>query len=726
MSRRSVTVRVARWSAGHPWRAIGLWIVFVVACVVLGGALGTNKATDLDQAARDAGTAGRVAHAHGVTPPATENVLITSRSGPLPEAEARAAAAEVTAALRGIPQVTKVGAAIPSKDGAALMVPATMGGDPLTAKERVQPLLDRTADVQKKHPGLRVEQTGGASIGKGMSELIAKDLVRADGIGFPVTLLILIVAFGALIAAGVPVLLAITAIAGATGMTMLVSHLVPMYDTASSMTMLMGMAVGVDYSLFYLRREREERMRGAGHRDAIEIAAATSGHAVVVSGVAVIVAMAGLFLTGNVIFTSLATAAIVVVAVAMLGSVTVLPAVLAKLGPRVDRPRVPVLWRLTATRENPRLWPALLRPALRHPAITLVLAVVALLALAAPALDMQLRPTTTDQLPRAIPALRVYDRLVAAFPDQSSEHQIVVRTAPDQARQVHAALTDLASRTDGDRLFITRGPRPDIRASADGRVQMLTLATPYGMNSGQARDAVAQLRDDLVPATVGKVAGAESWVGGDPAGSVDFSAQLSDRMPLVVGFVLGLSFLMTAVMFRSVVVALTAIVVNLLSVGAAFGALVLVFQHTWLEGPLGFSSTGAVVAWIPLFLFAVLFGLSMDYHVFLVSRIREAAQAGLPTRRAVAEGITGSAGTITSAAVIMISVFAIFGALHLMDMKEMGVGLAVAVLVDAVVIRIIVLPALMVLLGRANWWPGPLSRKRSAPGGRIAPRMPVG
>ncbi|MEV4257489.1 MMPL family transporter [Spirillospora sp. NPDC049652] len=721
-----MTVGVARWSAGHPWRAIGLWIVFVVACTVLGGALGTNKATDLDQAAGEAGKAGRVAHSHGVTPPAVESVLITARSGPLPRADADRAAAEATAALRGIPQVAKVDAAVPSKDGTALMVPVTMAGDPLTAKDRVQPLLDRTAEVQKRHPGLRVEQTGAASMGQGMTKLVADDLVRADGIGFPVTLLILLVAFGALIAAGVPLLLAITAIAGATGLTALVSHLVPMYDTASSMTMLMGMAVGVDYSLFYLRREREERLRGAHHRDAVEIAAATSGHAVLVSGVAVIVAMAGLFLAGNVIFTSLAVAAIIVVAVAMLGSVTVLPAVLGKLGPRVDRPRVPVLWRLTATRENPRLWPALLRPALRHPAVTLLLAVAALGALAVPALGMKLQPTTTDQLPRAIPALRTYDRLVAAFPDRSTEHQIVVRTAPEQARAARAALTDLASRTAGDRLFVARGPRPDIRASADGRVQTLTLSTPYGMNSGQARDAVAELRDDLLPATVGRVAGAGHWVGGDAAASVDFGRRMTDRMPLVVGFVLGLTFLMMAVMFRSVVVALTAILVNLLSVGASFGALVLVFQHTWLEGALGFRSTGAIVAWIPLFLFAVLFGLSMDYHVFLVSRIREAARAGLPTRRAVEEGITGSAGTVTSAAVIMISVFAIFGALRLTDMKEMGVGLAVAVLIDAVVIRIVVLPAAMVLLGRANWWPGPLSRRLPARGDRTSQRAPVG
>ncbi|GAA2600670.1 MMPL family transporter [Actinomadura fulvescens] len=706
---------MARWSAVHPWRAIGMWLAFVVACVVIGGAAGTDKATLIDQGTGESGRAAAVAHAHGVAEPAGENVLISARQGALDQARAAQAAGEVAQRMRKLPDVAAVGQPSPSPKGDAILLPITMRGDPETAKERVEPLLAQTAEVQRAHPGLRIEQAGDASIQHGMGELIVEDLLKADLIGLPITLVILLVAFGAVIAAGVPLLLAITAVVGAVGLTALVSHLVPMYDSATSMTMLMGLAVGVDYSLFYLRREREERARGRDHLAAIEIAAATSGHAVVVSAVAVIVSMAGLFLTGHVIFTSLASAAIVVVAVSMLGSVTVLPAVLAKLGPRVDRPRVPLVWRLTATRQGPpRLWPALLRPALRRPAATLLVSVLGLGALALPALGMDLRSTTTDELSRAIPAMRTYDRLTASFPGESTSHLVVVRAPAERAGEARQALRGLAAMTRDDRLFAP--VTTQVRQSADRRVHTLVLASPYDVGSDQAQDAVRRLRAELLPATAGRVAGAEHWTGGEAADSHDFGKRLEERLPLVIGFVLLLTFVMMAAMFRSVVVALTAIAVNLLSVGAAFGALVLVFQHTWAEGPLGFTSTGHIIAWIPLFLFAVLFGLSMDYHVFLVSRIREAAAAGLPTRQAVADGITRSAGVVTGAAVIMISVFALFGAMRLMDMKQMGIGLAVAVLIDAVVIRIVVLPALMTLLGPANWWPGLPAPRRHVPG----------
>ncbi|MFG2003391.1 MMPL family transporter [Spirillospora sp. NPDC048911] len=706
------TVRVARWSAVHPWRAIGLWLAFVVACLVIGGATGTQKATLIDQGTGESGRAARVAHDHGVPEPAGENVLISARKGTLDQAQAAQAAGEVAQRMRKLPEVAAVGRPSPSPKGDAVLLPVTMRGDPETAKDRVEPLLAQTAEVQRAHPGLRIEQAGDASIPRGLGELIVEDLLKADMFGLPITLIILLVAFGAVIAAGVPLLLAITSVLGAVGLTSLISHLLPMYDTATSMISLMGLAVGIDYSLFYLRREREERAKGRGHLDAIEIAAATSGHAVVVSAVAVIVSMAGLFLTGHVVFTSLASAAIIVVAVAMLGSVTVLPAVLAKLGPRVDRPRVPFVWRLTATRQGPpRLWPALLRPALRHPAATLLVSVLALVALALPALGMDLKSTTADELPRAIPAMQTYDRLTAAFPGESTSHLVVVRAPAERAAEAKQALGQLAVKTRDDRLFAPTTAQ--VRESADRRVHTLVLASPYAVNSAQAQDAVTKLRTDLLPATAGKVAGAEHWVGGEAADSHDFGVRLEERLPLVIGFVLLLTFVMMAVMFRSVVVALTAIFINLLSVGASFGALVLVFQHTWAEGTLGFTSTGHIIAWIPLFLFAVLFGLSMDYHVFLVSRIREAAAAGVPTRQAVADGITRSAGVVTSAAVIMISVFALFGSMRMMDMKQMGIGLAVAVLIDAVVIRIVVLPSLMALLGTANWWPvQPVRRPR--------------
>ena len=724
MRRQAVTVRVARWSAVHPWRAIGLWIAFVVACVVIGGAVGTSKATNIDIGTGESGRAARVAHDHGVAEPAQENVLITARSGALDHGQARVAAAEIAKRMRALPDVAEVGRATPSPKGDALLVPVTMRGDPETAPDRVDPLLKQTEAVQNAHPDLRVEESGDGSVQKGLSKLILEDLLKADMFGLPITLILMLVAFGAIIAAGVPVLLAITAVGGAVGLTALVSHLIPMYDSSTSMIMLMGMAVGIDYSLFYLKREREERAKGRGHIDAIEIAAATSGHSVVVSALAVIVSMAGLFLTQHLIFSSMAAAAILVVAVAMVGSVTVLPAILAKLGRRVDRPRVPVVWRLTQVRTTPpRLWPALLRPALRRPLATLLVSVAALGALALPAFGLDLRSTTADELPRAIPAMQSYDRLTAAFPGETTSHLVVVRAPAAQSNQVKQALRRLVAKTDqgsqanGDRLFVAT-PGAQVRESADRQVHSVKLSTPYGINSEQAQEAVRQLRADLVPGTVGKVAGSEHWVGGAAADSHDFGARLEQRMPWVIGFVLLLTFVMMAVIFRSVVVALTAIAVNVLSVGASFGALVLIFQHGWGAGLLGFTATGHVIAWIPLFLFAVLFGLSMDYHVFVVSRIREAALNGMPTRQAVAEGITRSAGVVTSAAVVMIAVFSIFGALRMMDMKQMGIGLAVAVFIDAVVIRIVVLPSLMALLGKANWWPSHLSRGTRHGGGR--------
>ncbi|MGK5556811.1 MMPL family transporter [Actinomadura kijaniata] len=536
MSGQGLTVRVARWSALRPWRAMGLWLVFVVACAVVGGLAGTRQATMIDLGTGESGRAARVAHDHGVAEPAGENVLITARRGTLDQADATRAAAEVARRMRGLPEVAAVGEPARSPGGGALLLPVTMSGDPETAPGRVDPLLERTRAVQDAHPGLRIEQAGDASVQKGLTELILRELLRADMFGLPITLLILLVTFGALVAAGVPLLLAVTAVVGAVGLTGLVSHLVPMYDSATSMTMLMGLAVGVDYSLFYLRREREERARGHDHLAAVEIAAATSGRSVVVSALAVIVSMAGLFLAGHVTFTSLATAAIIVVAVAMLGSVTVLPAVLAKLGPRVDRPRVPLVGRLTATRENPRLWPALLRPALRHPAATLLVSVLALGALSAPALGLDLRPTTADELPRAIPAMRTYDRLTAAFPGRSTSHLVVVRAPAASAGEVGRALTRLAERTAGDALFAPAGT--GVRASADRRVHTLRLASPYDTNSRQVRDALRKLRGELVPGTAGRVPGAEHRVGGAAADSHDFGARLEERLPLVIGFVL--------------------------------------------------------------------------------------------------------------------------------------------------------------------------------------------
>jgi RND superfamily putative drug exporter len=716
-----MTVRVARWSAEHPWRAVALWVVFVAVCFVGGNAAGLAEMSSEDMAVGESGRASIMIE-QGDFPDqaAVDNVLITARTGALDTAAATAAATDAATRLRTVPGVAGVGEAIPSRDGSALLLPITMSGDPETASDRVEPLRAVTAQVQQAHPALRVEQVGGPSIGKALDDTLGKDLQQAELLSLPVTLAILIIAFGALIAAAVPVLLALSSVAAAMGLSTLASHLVPADDATSSVILLIGMAVGIDYSLFYVRREREERARGRGHVDAVEIAAETSGHAVVVSGVAVIIAMAGLFLANDAIFSSLAVGSILVVAVAVIGSLTVLPALLAKLGRWVDRPRVPLLWRLTARRTGPdgsplpgRFWPLVLRPALRKPLATLVVSVGLLLALAAPALGMQLKFPGTEDLPRTTAAMQAYDRLTAAYPSNGTSHDVVVRAPAGQAPAVRAALIRLAETAAQDRLFapLEEGG-PEIEVSPDNRVSVLSVATTFASRSDEAGQSLHRLRDDLVPAALGGLTGASYAVGGGVADSEDYAAHVWDKLPIVVGFVLALTFLVMAWTFRSVVVALTAILLNLLSAAAAYGLLVVVFQNTWAEGALGFTSMGAIVTWLPLFLFVVLFGLSMDYHVFVVSRIREAVLRGVPTRAAVAEGITGSAGVVSSAAIVMVAVFSIFATLSTIDMKQLGVGLAAAILLDATIIRAVVLPSLMTLLGPANWWAPRILRGR--------------
>ncbi|QLQ39768.1 MMPL family transporter [Micromonospora robiginosa] len=718
MGRRPVTVRLARWSAEHPWRAIALWVVFVAVCFVGGNAAGLNEATDADQAIGEFGRAELIVDGGGFHDPATENVLITARSGTLDPAAAKAVAQDAADRLRQVEGVASVGTPMSSRDGTALLLPITMAGDPESAGDRVQPLRDTTAQVQQAYPELRVEQVGGPSIDKALDDTLGKDFKRAELLSLPVTLAILIIAFGALIAAGVPVLLALSSVAAAMGLSTLASHLVPATDTTASVILLIGMAVGVDYSLFYVRREREERAKGRSGLDAVEIAAETSGHAVVVSGTAVIISMGGLLLAQDAIFSSLAVGSILVVAVAVIGSLTVLPALLAKLGRWVDRPRVPLLWRLTAPRGHqarPRFWPAVLRPALRAPVATLLVSVGLLLALAAPALGMKLKFPGAEDVPRTTPAMQAYDRLTAAFPSNGTSHTVAVRAPADQADRVRAALTGLAGRAATDPLFApAEGDGPEIKVSADRRVSVLEVATPYASRSDEAARSLHELRRDLVPAALDGIPGIEYAVGGGVAASEDYADHIWAKLPVVAAFVLALTFLVMAWTFRSVVVALTSILLNLLSAGAAYGLLVLVFQSHWAEGLLGFTSMDAIVTWLPLFLFVVLFGLSMDYHVFVVSRIREAVDRGMPNREAVAHGITSSAGVVTSAAIVMVGVFSIFATLSTIDFKQLGIGLAAAILLDATIIRAVVLPSVMTLLGDANWWAPRFLRRRAA------------
>ncbi|MEO3847826.1 MMPL family transporter [Streptomyces sp. B8F3] len=713
---RNLPVRTARWSARHPWRAIVGWFAFVVLCLGAGISVGGNPATTEDFRVGEAGRAEQLATEGGLERKPTEHVLIRAESGrSLDPAAARAAARDITDRMERLPEVASVAAPVRSANGDALRVPVVLKGAELDGKKNVGPLLEQTGKAAAAHPGVVVEETGSPAISQGVNDQRAEDLALSERISLPVTLVTLLVVFGSVVMAGVPLLLALTSIAAALGLSMLASHLLPDPGVGTNLILLIGLAVGVDYTLFYLKREREERARAEGTLSSaalVELAASTAGRAIVVSGLAVIVSTATLYLATDVIFSSLATGTILVVAVAVVSSLTALPALLVTIGRRTERRAARREARGTARRrrrqrpEHGRIFAALLRPAQRRPVATLVVSVLAMVALAVPALGMKLVDPGKDTFSRDIPAMQTYDRLTAAFPELKVQHEVVARAAAERAPEVRRALAELGRRAAADPLFV-RDAEPAVRTSPDGRTSVLVLSVPHFANSRPAKDSLRLLRDDHLPATAGRLAGVETAVSGDVARGVDYVEDERDKLPLVIGALLLLTFVMTVIAFRSVVIGLVGVALNLLSAAAALGALVVVFQGTWAEGLLDFDSMGAIASRVPLFLFVILFGLSMDYQVFVVSRIKEARDAGMPAREAVIAGIGASAKVVTSAAVVMVTVFAGFVALHLTEMKQMGFCLALAVLLDAVVIRLMVLPAALLLLGERAWWRTP-------------------
>jgi putative drug exporter of the RND superfamily len=700
-----VPLRAARWSASHPWRAIGAWLVFVVLATVLAAAVHTRQTDDADYRIGDSGRADAMIAAGHLDPGPVENVLVTAPGGSrLDVRQARAVAQELAHEVSGVKGVTGVDPPVFDHARTAMLVNVQLA--PKT--EDAAPVQRVTDRVAAAHPDLTIREAGEDSINTAINDRVGEDLHSAEGISLPVTLLLMLLAFGALIAAGVPVLLALTSVAATMGIAAPLSHVIHAEPTTTSMIVLIGMAVGVDYSLFYLKREREERAAGRTTLDAVDIAAATSGHSILVSGAAVILSLASLFLVQMATFSSLAAGAIVVVAVAVIGSVTVLPALLAKLGRWTDRPRVPLLWRV-----NRRIGPGgisrrLLAPVVRRPVAALVVALAALIAVAAPSLTMKLHDASLETLPQDIPQVQTFQQVTSAFPSQGTTATVVLHgSAADRDRMV-GTLHSIADHAQATSLFAKPGPGA-VRTSADGATSMLTLPIPFEFSDHRSAQAVTELRDSLVPQAVAGLR-VEHAVGGDPADSLDYANRLQDRLPLVIGFVLLLTLLMMAVTFRSLSVAVVSMLLNLLSVGVAFGVLTLVFQHGWFAGTLDFTTPGFVITWIPLFVMVVLVGLSMDYNVFVLARIREHAVRGLPTRLAVQRGIGETGGVVTSAAAVMVSVFALFATLSMMEMKMMGVALATSILVDATVIRLVVLPAALVLLGDRAWWPGRIRR----------------
>ncbi|UFR01609.1 MMPL family transporter [Streptomyces sp. Go40/10] len=706
---RGLAARAGGWSARHRWAAVGIWVLFVVLAMGLGSAAGRVDVSESDQLKGETHTAAKIIDDAGIKEPAGETVLVQAKDGAVQAGSApfRAAVADVVKAVEGTGQVTHVTSPYDthtvSRDGRSALVRFDLRGDAETAADRIQPVLDAVNGVQKKHGGLRIEEIGGASMQKQYKDAFGDDFQQAEYSAVPVALGILLIAFGALVAALLPVALAITAIMATMGLMGLVSHLQPMSDTANSVMLLVGMAVGVDYCLFYLRREREEREAGRDAGTALRIAAATSGRAVIVSGVTVCVAMAGMLFTGLAEFEAMGLASLMVVAVAMVGSVTVLPALLSLLGERVEKGRIPFLGRRRRRGNGEsRFWTAVLRGVLAKPLVSVLVAAGALLAVAAPALGMKTQQLTLDQeFGDSLPMVQTYNRLNDAFPGGSEPAQVVVKAKDVGAPEVRRALADFRKQAVAS--GASRGP-VDIKLYDAQNVALVSVPLVGGSDMDRATRSLEKLRDEVRPATLGKVDGVRAPVTGQVAGNHDFNDQLMGSVVPVFVFVVVFAFLLMLLSFRSLTVAVTSIVLNLLSVAAAYGILVAVFQHGWGASLVGAEGVGAIVTWLPLFLFVILFGLSMDYHVFVVSRIREARMRGRTTKDAIRHGVVTTAGVVTSAAVIMVAVFAIFGTLSMQSMKQMGVGLAAAVLIDATVIRGVLLPAVMALLGERNWY----------------------
>ena len=704
----NLTARAARWSASHRRTAIFGWLAFVLVVFAIGSAAGVVNMKDQEFGIGDSHAAEKVLANEFPSDRAGEQVLLQSRNGRLDRAELKSAVDDLTARLERVPAVAAIRSPLDpanagqlSRDGRSALVTFQLTGDPDTASDRVGPALAATAAVQRAHPGLFIGEVGDGSANKAINERISADFQRAEVTSLPVTLVILVLAFGALVAAGIPLLLGLTAVMATLGLTALFSHLMHVDQSINSVILLIGLAVGVDYSLFYLRREREERARGRSPAAALEVAAATSGRAVLVSGLTVMTAMAGMLLMGTRIFQGFGIATMLVVAISLVGSLTVLPAILSKLGDRVDRGRIPFVRRMATRDGESRVWSTVVGAVMRRPVLFGGAAATLLLLLAVPAFRLHTADSGVQGLPRDLPVMRVYDRLETAFPG-GPVPAIVAVSAPDvTAPQVTAAIEALK------RAALASGQMSDpitvdvSRSHRAARVEIPLAGEGTDTSSNRALDS---LRGTLIPSTIGRVEGAQAHVTGITAGSRDFNDSMKSHAPFVFAFVLGFAFVLLLVTFRSIVIPIKAILLNLLSVAASYGVLVLVFQDGRFESLLGFESIGGVTSWLPLFLFVVLFGLSMDYHVLIISRVREAYDAGMPTGEAVAHGIRATASVVTSAAVVMVGVFAIFATLGMIDFKMMGVGLAVAVLLDATIVRAVLLPATMKLLGDWNWY----------------------
>jgi uncharacterized membrane protein YdfJ with MMPL/SSD domain/pSer/pThr/pTyr-binding forkhead associated (FHA) protein len=707
--RRVSTATVARLSAGRPWVAIAVWAIAVLAA---GGLAATHLKDSLTTELAVGGNPGSkkadalLRERLKATRRLTEVVVVRSPTLTVADPAFRSAVGRLRRQIVALGPHVVVGAedyyqrrdpAFLSDDKHGALIAVALAGAFDTAVGNVPAL---RAVVERGHPPrFQTYSTGEAGTARDSQDTADRDLRKGESIGLAVAFLVLLFVFGTLVAALVPVLMAIFAIGVALGLATIVAQILDLSIFVTNMTVGMGFALGIDYSLFVLTRFREERARGRDVPSAIETAAATSGGAVLFSGMAVVLALVGLALVPDPTLRSLGIGAILVGATSVLAALTLLPAWLSLLGDRIERLAVPFLRRSGEDGWEQRFWRNAAEAVMRRPVVSLVVAITLMLALAIPVFDLRTGSSGVTTLPDSAASKQGFVALRRGFSSARSDPVQIVVDGRVGSSSVKAAIARLEARVRDDPAF----GRP--QALLDPAHDLAVVSAPVAADpkSSDATDAVKRLRGRLIPAAF-KGVDARVLVTGTSARDLDYVDQNSRALPFVLVFVLGLSFVLLMVAFRSIVVPAKAVVMNLLSVSAAYGLLVLVFEKGIAAHPLGFRQVDRVEAWVPVFLFAVLFGLSMDYHVFLLSRIRERFNETGDNRAAVAYGVTSTARIITGAALIMVAVFSGFAVGELVPFQQLGFGMGVALLLDATVIRSVLVPAGMRLLGRRNWY----------------------
>jgi uncharacterized membrane protein YdfJ with MMPL/SSD domain len=704
-----MTVRLAVWSSRRPWFAVAGWLVTLVAAIAITGAFlgdalsGDEEITsDTESRRADALSFERLAAERRATERGvTEVVIVRSATATVddPRFERRVRAIATTLQQAGATRVTSFyntdERRLVSQDRDATGMLVTLGPD---AEDDIEDVVEAVEDADGRD-GFDTAITGEFTLDADFSTLAGEDLQNGElGFGLPAALIVLLIVFGSLVAGLVPLLMAILSIAIALALLALVGQAFPLSVFATNMLTGMGLALGIDYSLFGLSRYREERLHGRERLDAIAVVGATASRAVLFSGIAFTLAMVGLLLVPSTIMRSLAAGAISAALVSVAAALTLLPALLSLLGDRVNALRIPFFGRAAEREESP-FWSAVVRGVMRRPLISLVLATAVLLAMAAPVLALRSGEAGVSTLPDRLPAKEGYLALNAEFPGETTEPVDVVIDGGAASPAVRTGIDRLREQLADADLF----GRAELETNQAGDLTILTIPLQGDPLGAEAVDAVRELRDEQIPEAFPDPA-VEVLVGGDTAESIDTSNTMSHWLPIVLAFVLGLSFVLLTAAFRSLVVAAKAIAVNLLSVGAAYGLLVLVFQEGVGNELFGFPQVDTIEAWVPLFLFAVLFGLSMDYHVFLLSRIRERFRRTGDNSDAIAHGVGTTGRIITGGALIIIAVFSGFARGDLVMFQQMGFGVAIALLLDATIVRLVLVPAAMQLLGNRNWY----------------------